>query len=123
MTPALRIGKLGDIAKVIKLAPFARVFMDLTATKEQIFYAGERVMCILYGLENISLDLTRSNMYGDRVITSTQAVEIQKIPPPPNACQQHSLRVYHLIHAWLEKNLGGMSVFYQMAKKRSGHCA
>ena len=101
----LGVGKLGTVAKVAKLAPFARVFMDSTATKEQIFDSGEQAMCVLYGLEHISLDLGRSNKYRERVITATQAVEVQKLPPTSDACQQHSLRVYHQIQAWLENDL------------------
>ena len=48
---------------------------------------------------------SRSDKYRDHVIMATQAVEVQKLPPTSNACQQHILRVYHQIHAWLENDL------------------
>ena len=101
----LGVGKVGIVAKLSKLSPLPRIFIDPMINKEEVIEAGEQAMCIIYGIGHNNLDLGRSEKYRDRVVSATKAVEIQNLPPTSNACQQHSLRVYHQIQEWLENHL------------------
>ena len=69
--------------------------------------AGERALVLLCGgkLEE-SLDELRARKFSEKVATSARSVQVQTLPPTPNAARYHSQRAYYQAQVWMgEENL------------------
>ncbi|KAG1685236.1 hypothetical protein GQR58_009169 [Nymphon striatum] len=74
------------------------------STKEEVKVAGENALLCLYGSGvNNTLDSLRMIKYRDMVIKSLSNVQIQKLPPTPDAAKFHLFRVYYQVPVWMGK--------------------
>ncbi|KAG1652233.1 hypothetical protein GQR58_026445 [Nymphon striatum] len=74
------------------------------STKEEVKVAGENALLCLYGGEvKNTLDSLRMRKYRNMVIKSLSNVQIQKLPPTPDAAKFHSFRVYYQVQVWMGK--------------------
>ncbi|KAG1686949.1 Telomere-associated protein RIF1 [Nymphon striatum] len=107
------IGK-GVLLKKIKDDPEfgkqAEVFSK-QSTKEEVKVAGENALLCLYGggVKN-TLDSLRMRKYRNMVIKSLSNVQIQKLPPTPDAAKFHSFHVYYQVQVWMGKGCFEFSV-------------
>ena len=82
-------------------------FYNSGSRKDDIKNAGEKIFFLLLNLPSTdaNLDAARLRLFNSKVIKGCAAIESTSLPPTSAAALQHSLRVYHQIQTWLEKDL------------------
>lgn len=101
-----RIGKSVALKKVISnhegFLQVVNVFMQPSASKEEIDAAGEKALLILHGGEKFpSLNVLRWETFKKKVATATKYVQPEDLPPTSEAAKHHSRRVFLQIQQWL----------------------
>ena len=98
------IGKgisLNKFITEVKFREHAKVFDDISASKEDIIAAGEKALVCLYnGKDEEGLDGMRYCRYCEKVSTRTSQAQPQSLPPTSAAAMYHRMRVYLQVHQW-----------------------
>lgn len=80
----------------------ANVFSKANRRAQDIRDAGEKAFVCLYGgRQNEGLDIIRIGKFGSKVAKSRAIVQVQNLPPTPDAAKYHSYRVYYQVQEWM----------------------
>ena len=86
-----------------------KTFYNSGSRKDEIKNAGEKIFFLLLNLPSTdaNLDTARLRLFNTKIIKikGCAAIKSTTLPPTSAAALQHSLRVYHQIQTWLEKDL------------------
>ena len=94
------IGKATAVSKSLKMFSQSDVFLTPNATTAEIEKAGESYLESLYGCPD-GLNFGRAAKFNEKVVTSSQHIPAERLPPTSDAAKYHSQRVYHQVQAWL----------------------
>eukprot|EP00794_Sanderia_malayensis_P002072 gene2072-2349_t len=101
------IGKGVALQKFEKDECFRRltnVFNNPAATKEDVITVGEKLLLKVYGAKDqITLDKLRLTRFCQKVASSMKVVSPESLPPTSAAASLHSLRVYHQVQVWRDR--------------------
>ena len=79
----------------------AAVFMQKSASKEEIKTAGEDALLIIYGSsKGGSLNKLRREVFEKKVTTANSFVHPEHLPPTSDAAKFHSYRVFYQVQVW-----------------------
>jgi hypothetical protein len=79
----------------------AKIFLDESATEDDIVCAGEAALVCLYkGTSDDTLDKLRLQRFQQKVATSTSCVQPKSLPTTASTAKYHSLRVYLQVQVW-----------------------
>jgi hypothetical protein len=79
-----------------------QAFLDPSSSKEDVIKAGEESISHLYGgLPCEGLQILRWRKFTAKIVASRlKAVQINTLPPTPDAAKYHSFRTYHQCQVW-----------------------
>ena len=100
------IGKSAAIKKAKKpsFTRHLRVFLNSSATPEEIKVTGEKLLVALYnGKERDDLNTLRFQRFCEKLSSSSSMVEVNTFPPTTAAAENHSKRVFLQVQEWLGK--------------------
>ena len=84
------------------------IFCSSSSTDKDIVSAGEKLVVLLYGGGDYSLDDLRYKKYKEQLYKSgciQKDVDPRRLPPTSSSAKYHSLRVFHQVQEWLGNNL------------------
>ena len=81
-----------------------RVFNDPASAKEDVITAGEQLLLKVYGgKDEITLDKLDLTRLCQKVAASMKVVSPESLPPTSAVASLHSLRVYHQVQIWRDR--------------------
>lgn len=84
----------------------AAIFCDQSGSKEALELAGERLLVRLYGGKSTeNLDSLRFRLFSQKLVSSTQHVKPEVLPPTSDAARFHFHRVFLQIMTWMGHEL------------------
>ena len=93
-----RIGKASGLAKAEALEMAASVFLEEGQPQGNIDAAGSVALAVLYGCPD--LNSGRVSKFTEKVLSTSNYVPPERLPPTDEAARFHSRRVYHQVQAW-----------------------
>jgi len=97
------VGKASGLAKVESLEMVASVFYEEDQLQSNIDAAGGIALAILYGCAD--LDSGREYKFKEKVLSTSNYVPPERLPPTSDAARFHSRRVYHQVQEWRGNSL------------------
>ena len=76
---------------------YGETFTKKDVSKEDVTFAGEKALVLLYGGSYAGLDSLKYKRFSDKVSKSTSPVDPQFLAPTSAAAKYHSLRVYYQV--------------------------
>ena len=113
------VGKRSAFLKLLtdtKFKQIARQFYDSDSKPEDIICAGEKLLLLIYGAKENTLDKLRFSKFGHKIATSTVVVTPDSLCPTSDAAGLHSLRVYHQVQAWMGNDIPPLNWGWYMRK-------
>jgi hypothetical protein len=87
--------------KDTKFRDFAGIF-NKDSSREEVVTSGENAIVLLYGgVVYEGLDMLRFRKFSNKVLNTSNHVQVHTLPPTSAAAMYHSLRVYLQTQIWL----------------------
>ena len=103
------IGKAAAMKKVSEnsyIHDECSVFIQENAEPQHIIESGEKILVALYGGSSVErIDTLRYRKWASKIMSNTFNVQVNTLPPTPDAAKNHSLRTYHQIREWVHTDL------------------
>ena len=121
------MGKSSVLNKVMKnqeLKKCADTFVKSLSSKSQVIKAGDLAMSLLKGVsKEETFGVHRYKEYKRSVLKGNKAVSPEYLPPTSGPTEQHSVRVWHQIMAWMGLDLPAEDYGWELnnSKYRAKH--
>ena len=91
-------------------------FYDSDVSSEEVIGAGEKLLLMIFGAKEKTLNKLRFSKFCHKVATSNAAVTPESLCPTSDVAGLHSLRVYHQVQAWMGNDIPALNWGWYMRK-------
>ena len=100
------IGKTSALSKYRSLTEYSKVFLKPNQQRADVEEAGNHALAILYGgTSGSDLNFERAPRFSGKVVSNSQYLPPERLPPTSDAGRFHSQRVYLQVQTWIGNDM------------------